>query len=208
MSKPVKFDYSRPLSEPQTCTAVRSDGFVSLGWIIAAQENLDKHEDNKGVSREKPSLHSTLFPDEAAEFLQVKIQKSTCGEEGGGGAGEGEGGERGEADVNTSLLEFLGQSLTPALSLFFFFFSCRIQQPVRSSEGFVGFMIKCEKMSLLVCVSMLVQLVGCSLWPYGLIARSLSLSFDLCVCGLVMWRRRRWCNELHIQPPPPLSNTR
>lgn len=69
-------------------------------------------------------------------------------------------------------------------------------------------MIKCEKMSLLVCVSMLVQLVGCSLWPYGLIARSLSLSFDLCVCGLVMWRRRRWCNELHIQPPPPLSNTR
>lgn len=123
------------------------------------------------------------------------------------GAGEGEGGERGEADVNTSLLEFLGQSLTPALSLFFFF-SCRIQQPVRSSEGFVGFMIKCEKMSLLVCVSMLVQLVGCSLWPYGLIARSLSLSFDLCVCGLVMWRRRRWCNELHIQPPPPLSNTR
>lgn len=119
MSKPVKFDYSRPPFR----TAERSGLMDLFHWagIIAAQENLDKHEDNKGVSREKPSLHSTLFPDEAAEFLQVKIQKSTCGEEGGGGAGEGEGGERGEADVNTSLLEFLGQSLTPALSLFFFF---------------------------------------------------------------------------------------
>lgn len=134
MSKPVKFDYSRPLSEPQTCTAVRSDGFVSLGWIIAAQENLDKHEDNKGVSREKPSLHSTLFPDEAAEFLQVKIQKSTCGEEGGGAVG-GRGGERGEADVNTSLLEFLGQSLTPALSLFFFFFPAGFSSRLEAQRG-------------------------------------------------------------------------
>lgn len=61
------------------------------GGIISAQENLDKREDNKGVSIKSPGLHSTLFPDGAAEFLKVKIQKSTLGREGRRGRGGGGG---------------------------------------------------------------------------------------------------------------------
>lgn len=60
---------------------------------ISARENLDKREDNKGVS-----LHSTLFPDGAAEFLKGKIQKSTLGgrrgREGEAGGGRGREGLR------------------------------------------------------------------------------------------------------------------
>lgn len=136
MSKPVKFDYSRPLSEPQTCTAVRSDGFVSLGWIIAAQENLDKHEDNKGVSREKPSLHSTLFPDEAAEFLQVKIQKSTCGEEGGGAVGGRGGGGRGERRGGCKYFSSgVFRTVFDSSSLFFFFFPAGFSSRLEAQRG-------------------------------------------------------------------------
>lgn len=91
--KPFKFDYlpNRGLAQRTGWMDLFSQ--VVVRREISARENLDKREDNKGVS-----LHSTLFPDGAAEFLKGKIQKSTLGgrrgREGEAGGGRGREGLR------------------------------------------------------------------------------------------------------------------